>query len=79
MKVGVDTVCCALLEREDVDGDTIQDIRGSSKELDKAPTLFLIGLQYVGQHWDQLGLQTPMKKYRAIGDLLPNSKGLKRK
>jgi len=74
VKVDVDVVCCGLLEKEDVDGDAVQDISGSSKELDKVPTLLLIGLQYAGQHWDQLSLQTPTKKkYRAIGKLLPNS------
>lgn len=76
MKVNVDTVCFGLLEREDVDGDAVQDISGSRKELDKAPTLLLIGLQYAGQHWDQLSLQTPRKRYKAISKLLPNSKGL---
>lgn len=76
VKVNVDAVRCRLLEREDVDRDAVQDISGSSKELAKVPTLLLIGLQYAGQHWDQLGLQTPTKRYRTIGDLLPNSKGL---
>lgn len=75
MKVDVDAVCCGLLEREDVDSDAVQDISGSTKKLDKVPTLLLIGFQYAGQHWDQLSLQTPTKRYRAIGKLLPNSKG----
>lgn len=80
MKVDVNAVCCGLLEREDVDRDAVQNVSGGSKKLDEAPTLLLIGLQYAGQHWDQLGLQPPVKKYetknRVISDLLPNSKML---
>lgn len=62
VKVDIDAVRCGLLERENVDCDAMQDVSGGSKELDKAPTLLLIGLQYAGQHWDHEGLQTPVKK-----------------
>lgn len=62
VEVDVDVVCCGLLEVEDVDCDAVQDVSGGGKELDEVPALLLIGLQYAGQHWNQLSLQTSANK-----------------
>lgn len=56
VKADADAVCCGLLEREDVDCDPVQNVSGGGKELDEVPALLLIGLQYAGQHWNQLSL-----------------------
>lgn len=57
--VDVDVMQCGLLQAEDVDHSSVQDVVGLSEELIKAPALLLVGLQDIGQHWRQEALKTP--------------------
>lgn len=57
--VDVDAVQRGLLQAEDVNDDSVQDVAGLGEELIEAPTFLLIGLEDVGEYWGQEGLQTP--------------------
>lgn len=52
----VDVVQRGLLQAEDVDHCAVQDVAGLCEELVEAPTLLLVGLQDVSQHWSQQAL-----------------------
>lgn len=58
----VDVVQCGLLQAEDINDGSVQDVVGLSKELIEAPTFLLIGLQDVGENWGQEALKTPETK-----------------
>lgn len=58
----VDVVQRGLLQAEDINDGSVQDVVGLSEELIEAPTFLLIGLQDVGENWGQEALKTPEKK-----------------
>lgn len=61
----VNVVQCGLLQTEDIDDSSVQDVVGLGKELVETPALLLVGLQDVGQHWRQQALQTPAAEHTA--------------
>lgn len=61
----VDVVQRGLLQAEDVDHGSVQDIVGLGEELVEAPAFLLVGLQDVGQHWCQQALQAPAAEHTA--------------
>lgn len=63
--VDVNMVQRCLLQAEDVDYGSVQDVVCLGKELVETPALFLVGLQDVGQHWCQQALQTPAAEHTA--------------
>lgn len=61
----VDMVQRGLLQAEDVDHGSVQDVVGLGEELVEPPALLLVCLQDVGQNWCQQALQTPAAEHTA--------------
>lgn len=57
--VDVDVVQGGLLQAEDVNHGSVQDVVGLCEKLVEAPTLLLIRLQDVGEDGGQQALKTP--------------------